>query len=88
MSKLYSLAPVATVAVSLLALSGCATRGDIETLRSDIAGLRSSIESVDAKASRAEASSQQAAADAARAAADAQAARDASDRMFREGLRK
>jgi outer membrane murein-binding lipoprotein Lpp len=86
--KLYSMAPVATVAVSLLALGGCATKGDIESLRTEIAGLRSSIESVDAKATRAEAASQRAAADAARAAADARVASDKADRIFREGLRK
>jgi len=57
--------------LGVLALGGCATKGDIESLRTEIAGLRSSIESVDAKATRAEAASQQAAADAARAAADA-----------------
>ena len=44
MKKLHSLAPAAAAAVALLALGGCATKGDIEQLRSEIAGLRSSIE--------------------------------------------
>src|SRR5690242_9434870 len=49
------LAPAAAV---LLALGGCATKGDVDQLRSDIAGLRSQAETVDAKASRAEAAAQ------------------------------
>lgn len=88
MRKLYSLAPAAVIGASMLALGACATKGDVETIRSEIAGLRSSIESVDAKATRAEAASQQAAADSARAAADARTAGDKADRIFREGLRK
>ena len=88
MKKIYSLAPVALLALSALALGGCASKGDIETVRSEIAGLRSSIESVDAKSTRAEAAAQQAAADSARAAADARTAGDKADRIFREGLRK
>ena len=43
MTKLKILGPAAAVA-GLLALGGCATKGDIESLRSEIAGLRSSIE--------------------------------------------
>lgn len=85
MRKFYG---VATVAVSLAVLGGCATKGDVETVRQEISGLRSSIESVDAKATRAEAAAQQAAADSARAAADARTAGDKADRIFREGLRK
>src|SRR3954453_10403708 len=88
MKKLHTLAPLAAVAVALLALGGCATKGDIESLRSEIAGLRSSIESVDAKATRADANSQRAAADAAQAEAAANAASQKSDQIFRAGLRK
>ena len=66
----------------LLALGGCATKGDIESLRSEIAGLRSSIESVDAKATRAEAASQ-----GGRSGASA-AASEKADQIFRAGLRK
>ena len=40
MKKIHTLAPMAAVA-ALLALGGCATKGDIESLRSEIAGLRS-----------------------------------------------
>ena len=54
MTRLHRIAPAAAAAVALLALGGCATEGDIESLRTEIAGLRSSIESVDAKATRAE----------------------------------
>ena len=43
MKKIQILAPVAAVA-ALTALGGCATKGDVEQLRSEIAGLRSSIE--------------------------------------------
>ena len=87
MTKLKILGPAAAVA-GLLALGGCATKGDIELLRSEIAGLRSSIELVDAKATRAEAASQQAAADAAAAEASANAASQKADQIFRAGLRK
>jgi hypothetical protein len=87
MKKMRTLAPAAA-AVALLALGGCATKGDIESLRSEIAGLRSSIESVDAKATRAEAAAQQAAADAAAAEASASAASQKADQIFRAGLRK
>lgn len=68
-------------ALALLALAGCATKGDIESLRSEIQGVRAVAESAEQKAS-------QAAADAAKAAADAQMASDKADRIFREGLRK
>jgi outer membrane murein-binding lipoprotein Lpp len=88
MKKLHTLVPAAAVAVSLLVLGGCATKGDIESLRSEIAGLRSSIESVDAKATRADANSQRAAADAAQAEAAANAASQKADQIFRAGLRK
>jgi outer membrane murein-binding lipoprotein Lpp len=88
MKKFHTLAPPAAVAVALLALGGCATKGDIESLRSEIAGLRSSIESVDAKATRADANSQRAAADAAQAEAAANAASQKADQIFRAGLRK
>ncbi len=88
MRKILHPAPATAVAISLLALAGCASKGDIETVRNEIAGLRSSIESVDAKATRAEADAQKAAADAASAEANARTAGDKADRIFREGLRK
>ena len=72
---------VAVAALSLLALGACASKGDVESVRSEIAGLRSSLDSIDAKASRAETESQ-------RAAADARVAGEKADRIFREGLRK
>jgi hypothetical protein len=65
---------LAVSALSLLALGACASKGDVEAVRSEIAGLRSSLDSIDAKASRAETESQRAAADSARAAADARVA--------------
>src|SRR4051812_13545845 len=43
MGKLPVVTP-ALAAVALLALAGCATRGDIDQLRSDIAGLRVAVE--------------------------------------------
>ena len=88
MSKLHGLGPAVVAGVALLALGGCATRGDIEQLRSEIAGLRSSLESVDAKATRAAADAQQASASAAQAEAAANAASQKSDQIFRAGLRK
>jgi hypothetical protein len=87
MKKIHILAPVAAVA-ALTALGGCATKGDVEQLRSEIAGLRSSIEAVDAKATRAEATAQQAAADASAAEASANSASQKADQIFRAGLRK
>jgi outer membrane murein-binding lipoprotein Lpp len=75
-------------ALSLVALAGCATKGDVEGVRSEIAGLRGSLESIDAKATRAEADASKAAADAASAEANARTAGDKADRIFREGLRK
>jgi outer membrane murein-binding lipoprotein Lpp len=81
MTRLHRIAPAAAVTIGLLALGGCATKGDIESLRTEIAGLRSSIASVDAKATRAEASAQ--AAEASASAASAKA-----DQIFRAGLRK
>ena len=81
MTRLHRIAPAIAMAAGILALGGCATKGDIESLRTEIAGLRSSIASVDAKATRAEASAQ--AAEASSAAASAKA-----DQIFRAGLRK
>ena len=65
---------IVPAAAALLALGGCATKGDVDQLRSDIAGLRSRLEAADAAATRAEASAQQAAAAAAQAQAAAQRA--------------
>ena len=42
MRKLMAVAP-AIMAVSVLGISGCATKGDVEAVRSEIAGLRSSL---------------------------------------------
>ena len=41
MKKMHGIAPAAAIAVALLALGGCATKGDIELLRTEIASLRS-----------------------------------------------
>jgi len=72
----------------LLVLGGCATRGDIETLRQEIAGVRAIAQSAEQKAAAAEANSRQAAADAQRAAQEAAIAGEKADRIFRAGLRK
>ncbi len=84
MRKLALLAAVAPLAL----LGGCATKGDIESLRQEIAGVRAIAQSAEQKAAAAEANSRQAAADAARAAQDAQMASEKADRIFRAGLRK
>ncbi|MCS6778498.1 MAG: Lpp/OprI family alanine-zipper lipoprotein [Geminicoccaceae bacterium] len=75
-------------AAPLVLLGGCATKGDIETLRQEIAGVRAIAQSAEQKAAAAEANSRQAAADAQRAAQDAQIAGEKADRIFRAGLRK
>lgn len=77
MKKFVTLA----VAAPLFVLAGCATRGDIDELRSEIAGVRQIAQSADQKATAAQAS-------AAQAAADARLASDKADRIFRSGLRK
>ena len=59
MGKLLAIVPAAA---TLLALGGCATKGDVDQLRSDIAGLRSQVEATDARAAQAQAEAQQAAA--------------------------
>ena len=56
----------AVVAVALLGLAGCATKGDIESLRSDIAGVRAVAEQANQKATMASEQAQKAAADAAK----------------------
>jgi outer membrane murein-binding lipoprotein Lpp len=65
----------------LLGLAGCATKGDIEALRSEIAGVRATAEAAEAKAT-------QAAAEASQAAEDARLASEKADRVFQAGLRK
>ena len=40
MGRLLALAPAAA---ALLALGGCATKGDVDQLRSEIAGLRAAV---------------------------------------------
>lgn len=80
---------VATMVVApLLAVGGCATKGDLDALRAEVASVRTLAQSADQKATAAQASSQQAAADAARAANDAQVAGEKADRIFRSGLKK
>ena len=75
-------------ALAALALGGCATKGDMDSLHQEIAGLRSSLDSIDAKATRAEADASKAAQQAQMAAQNAQTASDKADRIYREGLRK
>ncbi|MCL6607753.1 MAG: hypothetical protein K6T74_06630 [Geminicoccaceae bacterium] len=76
------------VAAPLLLVGGCATKGDIDSLRQEIAGVRAIAQSAEQKAAAAEAASRQAAADAQRAAQDAAIAGEKADRIFRAGLRK
>ena len=78
----------ATIAVALLGLAGCATKGDVDSLRQEIAGVRAVAESADQKATAAQAQAQKAAGDASQAAADARTASEKSDRIFRQNLRK
>lgn len=72
----------------LLALSACATRGDIDELRAEIASVRAIAESADQRASAAQAEAQAASAAADRAAADSAEASRKADEIFRAGLRK
>lgn len=88
MVKLRSAAPFAVVALSLVGLAGCATKGDIELLRSEIAGVRAVAELAEQKASMAADQSAKAAADASQAAEDARMAGEKADRIFRQDLRK
>jgi uncharacterized lipoprotein NlpE involved in copper resistance len=73
---------------SLVLLGGCASRGDVEALRSEIAGVRATAQAADEKATRALAAAEEAKADAAAAREEAAAASEKADRIFRAGLRK
>ncbi len=53
MRKLFASAAV----LPLLVLGGCATKGDIETLRQEIAGVRAIAQSAEQKAAAADAGS-------------------------------
>ena len=75
MDKLLAFAPAVA---ALLALGGCATKGDIDQLRSQIAA-------VDAKATQAQAQAQQAAA---AAQANARPAGPRADQAYRRSLQK
>jgi murein lipoprotein len=83
MGKLLAIVPAAA---TLLALGGCATKGDVDQLRSDIAGLRSQVEATDARAAQAQAEAQQAAAAAAQA--NARPAAPPADQAYRRSLQK
>ena len=85
MGKLHTYVPAAAI-VTLLAIGGCASRGDVDQLRSEVAGLRSSVAAADARAAAAEAEAQRAAA-AAQAASDRRS-RAAADQTYRQSLRK
>ncbi len=86
MGKLLAIVPAAA---TLLALGGCATKGDVDQLRSDIAGLRSQVEATDARAAQAQAEAQQAAAhQAAAAQAPARPAAPPADQAYRRSLQK
>jgi uncharacterized lipoprotein NlpE involved in copper resistance len=84
MRKLWTLAVIAPLAL----VAGCATRGDVDSLRQEIAGVRATAEAADQKATAAQAAAEKAAADASNAAQQAQMASDKADRIFRQGLRK
>lgn len=84
MKRLVTLATL----LPLVAVAGCATKGDIEQLRQEIAGVKATAEQADRKATAAEAASASAAAEAKQAADEAQIAGEKADRIFREGLRK
>jgi outer membrane lipoprotein-sorting protein len=74
------LAAVALVA-PLLAVAGCTSSGEIESLRQEIAAVRSIAQAADQKATNAQATAQQ-------ALTQANLANEKADRIFREGLRK
>jgi hypothetical protein len=74
--------------VMLLTLSACATRGDVDELRSEIASVRAIAQAADQKATAAQAEAQAASAAADIAAADAAEASRKADEIFRAGLRK
>jgi hypothetical protein len=82
----------AVVAVSILALSGCATKAELQDLRAkhnaDVDALRSDVAKAQKTANDAMALAQKASQDAADAAAQAKAASERADRIFRESLRK
>ncbi len=65
MRKLWTLAVIAPLAL----VAGCATKGDVDSLRQEIAGVRATAEAADQKATAAQAASEKAAADAARCCA-------------------
>jgi hypothetical protein len=71
----------AVIGLAVVGVAGCATKGDIESLRSEIAGVRAVAESADQKATMAAEQSAQ-------AAEDAQMAGEKADRIFRSDLRK
>jgi outer membrane murein-binding lipoprotein Lpp len=75
-------------AMPLLIMGGCASRGDVDTLRQEIAAVRAVAETADQKATAAQAAAERAAADSARAAEEASLASEKADRIFRSGLRK
>ncbi len=81
MKRMHGIAPAAAITLGLLALGGCATKGDVETLRNEIASLRSQQQATDAKATEALAMAQ-------KASADASQAQMKADQIFRAGLRK
>lgn len=84
MRKLWILAAIAPMAL----VAGCATKGDVDSLRQEIASVRATAEAADQKATAAQATAEKAAADAANASQQAQMASEKSDRIFRQGLRK
>lgn len=79
---------LAATGVMLLTLSACATRGDVDELRSEIASVRAIAQAADQKATAAQAEAQAASAAADIAAADAAEASRKADEIFRAGLRK
>lgn len=88
MTMRMTLLPATAVAVALLGLSGCASRSDVDALRSELAGVRATAEAADRKATEALANSQKAQAAAEQAAEEARMASEKADRIFRQGLRK
>ena len=80
---------IASVFVPALLLgAGCATREDIDSLRSEVTAMRTDLIGIRSVATEAAASAKMSAEAAERAAAEAKAASDKADQIYRQSLRK
>jgi hypothetical protein len=79
---------IATSSVLLLAAAGCASKGNVDTVRSDAQEARALAEEADAKATLAAADAAAARTAAEAAAKDAEEANAKADRIFQRSLHK